>query len=867
MTFYRALLLLYPSSFRGQYGQELSSIFAHRLKSASNPFAWLLLWMEALLDVFVNAVRTHLDLLHQDVRYTLRAVRRAPGFAATVVLVAALGVGATTAAYTIIDHVLIRPLPFPDPQRLVNVWEDMTPGSYNEMEPSPANYRDWKQMSKSFSAMGAVRDLSLSMVGVGDPEQVIGAAMTADLFPMLGARTVLGRVLTAQDDTPTATRTVMLSYGFWQKRFASDPGVIGRRILLEGDPYVVVGVMAPNFNFPLRTAQIWTAMRFENRDFEDRNNNYLDVVARLAPGVSIDQARSEMRIISERLKRQYPKDNEHVAVNLVPLRDDGINSRARVMLMALLGASFCVLLIACANVAGLLLARALVRRREIAVRNALGAGRERLVRQMLTENLLLALCGGALGVLIASLAVPLFAKLIPTWLPIAATPSVDSRVLLFALLLTLATGICFGVLPAARAASGITVTALQEGSRQGVGGRRERLRGMLVMAETAISLVLLVSSGLLIRALWQVEQTNPGFRTENVLTLETALPEPKYDSTARRVEFYTHVLSGVRALPGVTAAGYISFMPMGGLTGGIWPVTLPGQPPNTDRAFHQASLRFATPGFFEALRIPVLRGRGVSESDTGSSQYVAVVSESFARQFWPNQDPLGRQFHFGLADRTVVGVAGDVRVRGLERPSEPQVYLPYKQVKDGNIIWYAPKDLAIRCTVGMENLLPAVRRIIAEADPQQPISDVRMLSELVDDQTAPRRIQVRVLGGFALIAIFLAGIGIHGLLSFTVANRSQEIGVRMAVGAQAGDILAMVLRESAWLAMAGTAVGVALAWAAGRALQSVLVGVQPLDLATWATAIVLVVCMTLAGSFVPALRAVRVDPLSAIRAE
>ena len=865
MILYRALLLLYPSSFRGQYGQEMSAVFARRLKTVSNPLAWLLLWMETLLDVFVTAVQTHWDLLVQDVRYAFRAVRRAPGFAITVVLVAAIGVGATTAAYTLIDHVLIRPLPFPQPERLVKVWEDML-GSYDEMEPSPANYRDWKQMSTSFSAMGAWRGLSVSMVGAGRPEQVDGVAMTADAFSIVGAKTMLGRMITAQDDRPNATRTVILSYGFWQKSFGADPGVIGRRLLFDGDPYVVIGVMKPEFDFPFRKIQIWAPMRFVNRDFEDRNDNYLDVIARLRPGVSIDRARSEMRVISEHLKRQYPRDNEHVSVTIVPLRSDGVNARARTMLMALLGASFCVLLIACANLASLLLARALVRRREIAVRNALGAGRERLVRQMLTENLLLALAGGSLGVLLASFALPLFSKLVPTGLPIAETPTIDWRVLLFALVLTIATGICFGVIPAARAASGINAAALQEGSRQGVGGRRERLRSMLVMAETAMSLVLLVSCGLLVRALLRLENTDPGFRAENVLTLETALPEPKYDATARRVEFYQHVLSGVRALPGVVSAGYTSFLPMK-IQGGIWPVTLPGQPKNVDRAFHQASLRFVTPGYFETMRIPLLRGRSVSESDTVNSQYVAVVSESFARQYWPDQDPLGRQFNFGLADRTVVGVVGNVRVRGVERTSEPQVWLPYRQVKDGVIQWYAPKDLAIRCSVGMDQLLPAVRRIIAEADPQQPISDVEMMSDIVAEQTASRRIQVRVLGGFALIAMLLAGIGIHGLLSFTVANRSQEIGVRMAVGAQAADILGMVLRESAWLALAGTAAGVALAWMAARTLQSLLVGVQPLDATTWTAAVVLVVAMTLAGSFLPALRAVRIDPLTAIRTE
>jgi putative ABC transport system permease protein len=432
-------------------------------------------------------------------------------------------------------------------------------------------------------------------------------------------------------------------------------------------------------------------------------------------------------------------------------------------------------------------------------------------------------------------------------------------VLAFALGLTLITGVCFGVLPAARGAGDSTAVNLR--TRQ-----KERIRPGLVMTEVAISFVLLICAGLFIRALERLQQTNPGFRADNVLTLRTTLPSPKYDATARRVQFYGRVLSQAQRLPGVASAGYVSFLPLV-RTGGIWPVTVAGRPKNEDRSAHQASLRFITPGYLETMGIPLLRGRPVSESDTGKTQFVAVISESFAREYWPSQDPLGRQFDFGMATRIVVGVVGDVRVRGFEQPSEPQVYLPYKQVPDGSLVGYAPGDLVVRSSLQPEALLPALRRIIAEADPQQPVSDVQTLTHLVEDQTAPRLLQVRVLAAFAFVAMVLAGIGIHGLLSFTVASRSQEIGVRIAIGAQTRDILAMVLRESAVLLIVGSVAGVLLAYVAGRLLESILAGVQPGDLATYAIALAVVVSVTLAGSFLPALRAVRVDPMTAMRAE
>jgi len=653
-----------------------------------------------------------------------------------------------------------------------------------------------------------------------------------------------------------------LSHQLWQSAFGSDPGVIGRRVSLDNESYVVIGVMPRDFRFPSRDTELWTPFRFQEDSFQDRNDNYLEVVARLKPGVSLAQAKAEMNVVTAQLERQYPKENHQVGANVIRLRDE-VSQQSRLLLIALSAAAFCVLLIACANLANLLLARAVARQKELAVRAAMGAGRERLVRQMITESLVLAGLGGALGVAVAFVAVPLLTKLVPGSLPIAQTPTLDLRVVGFAALLTAITGVGFGVAPALRVCQA-GFDALREGARSG-GGRKERLRAALVIAEVTVSVVLLVSAGLLMRAMWKVQGTDPGFRPDGLLTLRTALPMPKYAVTARRVQFYDQVLADTRALPGVSSVAYATSLPML-WGGGIWPVSLAGE--ITERtASHTASMRFVTPGFFATLGIPLHRGRDMSSSDTIDTPYVAVVSESFVKRYWPDQDPLGRHFKFAFHDRMVVGVVGDVRVRGLERPSEPQVYLPYKQVPDDYVIGYVPKHLVVRAAGDTEALLPAIRRIIRRADPEQPISDVRSMANIIADTTASRAAQVRVLGAFAAIAFLLAGIGIHGLLSFAVSLRTQEIGVRIALGAQRGGIVKMVLRQGATLAMAGVLPGIALAYAAGRAMQALLAGVQPADALTFLSAMALCVAMTVLGSLLPALRAVRIDPIAAIREE
>jgi predicted permease len=871
---FRALLLLLPASFRAEYGEAMAEVFARRVQSAGGSGERALLLASAAWDAVLTALRVHLDLLRQDLRGIARGVRHAPGFALTVVVVAGLGVGATTAAFSVTDHVLLRPLPFPAPEALVQLWQNQVPSGYSRVELSPANFRDWQRLSSSFTAMGAYNRNSVNLAGDGEPERLECARVSHELIPLLGSPPLVGRLFAPEDDRDGAPGTAILGYGLWRERFGADPSVVGRTILLDNEPHRVIGVMPRGFLFPRRETRIWLPLRLPAQAYENRDDLWLEAVGRLRAGVTLDAARAELRLVAAQLERQYPRENEGMSATVVELRDQ-LTRQSRLLLTALFGASLGVLLIACTNLASLFLARALERRRELAVRAALGAGRERLMRQLLTESLALSAGGGALGVGLAVAALPLVTRLVPNALPIETLPALDLRVLAFAALATLATAAGFGLAPALRRLGAGDATALREGARS-AGGGRERLRSTLVVAELAVAVALLIASGLLIRALLRVQAVDPGFESASVLTLRTTLPMPRYQPLAARNGFHAGVLADVRALPGVKSAAYTSFLPMV-MTGGIWTIEADGRAADEDA--RTASIRYVTPGYFETLGIPLRLGRDVSEADTAGSLQVAVVSESFAARYWPDANPIGRRFRFGLLggatvgatvdfqNRTVVGVVGDVKVRGLERQSEPQVYLPYRQQPEDAMGFYTPQDLAVRHDGDAIALVPALRRIVGRADPSLPVADVRTLEAIVETQTAPRRTQVRVLAGFASLAVLLAGVGIHGLLAFTVASRAREIGVRRALGASARDVVRMVVGHGVGLAAAGLALGLALAWFAGRGLEALLAGVSPRDAWTFGGAALVALATAVLGSLLPALRAARVDPLTVMRAE
>ena len=861
MRLYRVLLHCYPASFRNEYGEEMARLFDERRTGASTA-ARLALWIEALRDALTTAPRVHLDMLAQDLRYTRRTLARTPGFAIAATVVMALGIGATTAVFSVTDRVLLRPLPFHAPAALVAVWENV-PG-YPQLEPSPANYRDWTRMAGSFAQLEAYMSYSVNMIR-REPSRVEGIALTGDLLPMLGVQPALGRTFTAEESTLGGPEAVILSDRLWRRAFGADPAVLGQPLRLDDTTHTIVGVMPPDFYFPNREADLWVPMTLGPSWFLDRDNNFLRVVGRLKPGVALEAVRAEMDGVMAALEDAHPKENAQTRATVRPLADQ-VSWQSRLLIRVLAGAALCLLLIACTNLASLLLTRFAARRRELTVRAALGAGRERLTRQLLTESLVLSLAGGAAGVALAYFATPLLARLVPTSLPVPDATVLDLRVLVVAGAITMLTGIAFGVMPAWRISRAAQAVPLREGARGTVGGG-ERLRAALVAAQIAASIVLLVSTGLLGRALVRIQATDPGFEPHGVLSLRTALPSDRYGTTMSRVQFYDRVLAGVRALPGVTAAAYASFTPMV-MRGGIWAVEMPGIDRQQDASdVHTASLRYLTPGYFDTLGVPIRQGRDFSASDTFEAPFVAVVSESFARRYWPGGSALGRTFTIAFHERTIVGVAGDVRVRGLESISEPQVYVPYRQIRDGYMPFYAPKDLLIRATGEPLALTPSVRQIVRAVDPELPVSDVQTMEEVLRLQTTPRRTQMTVLGLFAGMALLLAAVGLHGLLAFGVTQRRREIGVRMALGAPRASVLRLVLGESTALAVLGCAAGLAVAYAAARGFDSLLAGIQPADPWTYATAAALVAIATLTGSLIPALRALGVDPARALRSE
>jgi predicted permease len=808
----------------------------------------------------MNAPAAQWDILKQDLRYTLRTLNRARGFSLTVILVAALGVGANTAAFSVADFVLLRPLPFPDADSLVRLCEGPRQGGgwgcMNQL--SPANYRDFKSMSTSFQDMGAFTGGTVNLVGGGEPRRLDTAQVTAEVLPVVGVSPILGRVF----DRGTADVSgIVISYGLWQSQFGVRADVVGQKVNLDGATFTIIGVMPRGFYFPTRGQEAWTLLTFDREAYESRGNSYIEGVGRLKPGVSFEQARAELWTLSDRFARDYP-ENAETGISFYRTRDN-MSPFFRLMLITLSGASLCLLLLTCANLANLFLARAAAHEREMAVRAALGAGRDRLVRQLITQSVILTVLGGAIGVLIAVVTVPLFSTLVPPTLPVATQPSVDLRVLVVAAGFTALTALGFGVFPALLAGR-VGFAALREGARGG-GGRKQRVRAVLVTLEVAVSVALLITSGLLIRAVWRVQTIDPGFVSKSVLTLRTALPRPKYNSPVRRAEFYERVLTGVRASPGVQSAAFISGLPMV-MIGIMTDVEVPGYDVRSRRS-GGVSHRWVTPQYFKTMGIPLRRGRDVEDADTGDRAWVAVVSTSFVGRYWPGQDPIGKTFRHRGQTRTVVGVVGDVRFRGLERNSEPQIYLPAPQVPEAAATTLDPKDLVIRHSGPADALVGAVRQIIHAADPEQAISNVRPMEQVLAGETASRRSQLQVLGVLAAVAVLLSSVGIYGLLAYSVSQRSQEIGVRLALGAEPARVGRMIFADGMRLAIIGIVPGMLAAYAAARGMSALLFGVAPSDPATFGAGVGVALLMTFVGSVVPTIRAVRVTPMSVLRSE
>ena len=802
--------------------------------------------------------------LIQDIRYALRGLWHQPGFTLIAVLSLALGIGANTAIFSLVNAVLLKPLQFTEPERLVVIWETNPAMEVAKDDVAVANFIDWRTQNNVFEDMAALSFRSFNITGDGEPEKVMAYGATANFFPLLGATPALGRNFLPEEDQPGGAKVAILSDALWQRRYGADRGILGRDILLNGEKHTVIGVMPADFRYLYAFTAMWVPAAFTPDELTKRDNQNLNVLARLKPDVTIEQAEADIVNITSRIAKDNPNDvPPSLAADVVPLREQ-VTGTSRRPLMMLLVAVGLVLLIACANVANLLLARATSRRKEIAVRAAVGANRSRLVRQLLTESVMLAGLGGGLGLVVAVFSFEFLKKLVPPGL-ISSTLTMDLRVLGYALLVSLLTGILFGLLPALQGSRvGLNEELKQGGGRGGLGTSGGRLRGALVVTEIALALVLLVGAGLLMQTLANLRGQYSILEPEKLLTARTVL-QGKYQEPAKRWAFYDEVLGRVKALPGVVSAAYTTSVPLqwaGGSNGFI--LDGPQPPPNVAaNALH----RQVSPDYFQTMGVALREGRYLENRDDQNSQPVLIVNETMARKYWPTESAIGGRVKFGeeAAWITVVGVVADVRQMGMDLPARAEMYLPFRQVIGFNA--YKPRDLVIRTAGDPLQLAPAVRREVHAVDPDQPVSNIATLDEQLDNGTQSRRVGMILLVAFATLAFLLAVMGIYAVLAYFVTQRRAEIGVRLALGANPRAILGLVLKKGMSLALMGVAIGLVAAFVLTRLMASLLFGVSASDPTTFALISLLLVSVALIACYVPARRATKVDPLIALRYE
>jgi putative ABC transport system permease protein len=811
----------------------------------------------------------------QDIRFAIRTLRGRPAFSAVAVTTLALGIGANTAIFSVVRAVLLRPLGFPEPDRLVKIvgfdTRDGVPANL-----SPADFMDFEREAGAFSRVGPHGWVGFFTVAgrEREAERVGGVNVTEGFFPTLGVQPALGRLFTADEDAPGGPRTVLLSHGFWQLRYGGDPGVLGRTILLDGRPTTVVGVLPQDFRHvepnPDREAAVFVPYRFDRAE-PNRGGHFIRAVGRLRPGATLAEARAQLEAVAARLQQRYPAENADRGVLVDPLLDAMVRD-ARPALLLLLWAVGAVLLVACANLANLMLASGAARRRELAIRGALGAGRGRLVRQLLTESLVLSLAGALSGLLIAFWLSRGVSLLSAVGVPRADTAAgMDLSVLTFAVALALTTGIAFGIIPALQLSGASAGEALKDGSRAQTAGRAgRRTRDWLIGAEVALSIVLLVAAGLLLRSFLALQRVDVGFARSEVLTMQVAVPTASYEE-GEQIPFYSGLIERVRALPGVEEAGAVNILPLSGNYDSRG-IQIEDRPEPPGRA-HSVQSRSVTPGYFRAMGIPLLRGRPFDDRDRSGAPLVVIVSDAMARRYWPGQNAIGKRITFnsgiprgaqqevgGPGSREVVGVVGDVKHLGLEEALTPFFYTPHTQQPS-----YHTMTLVVRAAGDPAALASAVRGALAQMDRNVPLSDVRTLDTVLGRVSAAPRLRTLLVGGFAVLAVVLALVGVYGVVGYLVSQRTREIGVRLALGARRADVLGLLVRQGMGPVLAGVAVGLAVAVVASRLLTGMLFGVAPTDVGTYAGAAALLAAAALVATIVPARRATRIDPVAALR--
>jgi len=799
--------------------------------------------------------------LLQDLRYAIRMLVKRPGFALVAIFTLALGIGANTAIFSVINAVLLRPLPFQEPDRLIRLWESFANGGYGSV--SLPNLKDWNEQNSAFTGIAAYQTAGYSLQAGDSAERIPAATVSANFLNVMGVQPRLGRGFQKGEDEQGSNRVVIISDALWRRNFNQDQTIVGKKILLGGENYEVVGVMPPMFRFPSRLTELWVPLDLPAELRSNRGSHFYFAIGRLKPDATIEQAREQLVTIARRLEQQYPDSQTARSVRLVPLQEEVVQN-VRPALLVLFGAVSLVLLIGCVNVANLLLARAAGRRREIAIRVALGAGRLRLVRQFLTESILLSLAGGVLGLLLGKWGLTALVTMASGVLPRASEISLDSGVLAFTFGLSLLTGIAFGLAPALQSSKSDVQTALKDSGNAGSSPQRNRLRGALVIAEVSAALVLLIGAGLLLKSFWQLQRMDAGLKPENVITMTLSLPQARYANAEEIARFRQQLLQRIDSLPGVQASGVINLLPLQqwGYNGNIY---IEGDAPYQPGHAPIAEFRSVGGNYFQALGIPLLSGRFLDEHDQANSPQVVLINQALAKSYLAGRQPLGvHLLDNGKPTITIVGVVADVKQSGLTQASRPEIYTPYQQASDRNT---RTMSMVIRTQNDPNSVVSAVRAEIRQLDPNQPIYNVKTMSTVIDESVSDRRLNMTLLSIFAALALILASIGIYSVMSYTVTQSTREIGIRMALGARSSEVLKLVVGHGVMLTLGGVLIGTLGAFVLTRLLENLLFGVTARDPLIFATVPVLLVIVAVLACYLPARRAMKLDPVVALRNE